>query len=73
MKARLSVTEESVTIIPPFMVALHRLAVMGKATLYAPGTGRFCKFENLGLMAAKWVPLRDVETVTIIYRERRNL
>lgn len=57
--------------IPPFVVALNRLAKLGKATVYAPGSRRFCKFEIDGTpLAAKWIPLRDAHTVTLIYRDR---
>lgn len=60
---------ERIGSLPLFVVALHRLARLGKGTLYAPSK-RFVKFAITDELASKWVPLRDAASVILIYRDQ---
>ncbi len=55
--------------IPLFIVVLHRLARLGRGTRYAPYTRRFVQFDIDPIIASKWVELKDVDRVTLIYKD----
>ena len=66
--------EESVTEIPLAIIVLHKLARLGMADRYAPGSKRFLQFdaEKHQVVFNKWDQLKQAERVTIIYREKED-
>ena len=54
--------------VPLYIVALHRLARLGKASRYAFTNNRAAVFELDGnLLQKKWVDLQDAERISILY------
>lgn len=69
------ISEVSIAQIPPYVVVIHRLVRLGKATFYSPSK-RFIQVdfkthEGARKLQDTWVNLADVDTFTIIYRERK--
>jgi hypothetical protein len=67
--------------VPHHIVYLHKLAKLGKATVYGRdiSTSKYlsscCQFEVTSDVAKNWSGLADVERVTILYKppdERRG-
>lgn len=54
--------------VPLYIVALNRLARLGKASLYTKSK-RFVMFNITHPLMAKFVGLRDVERVYLIYKD----
>jgi hypothetical protein len=64
-----SIPQQDVDTYPPFIVALNRLARLGKASRYPPsGSTRWCSFVPTVLMQYKWSELADVERIILVYR-----
>jgi hypothetical protein len=66
-----AIVELEVPRLPAYMVALHRLARLGKATRYSKSK-RLLQFDldTMGPFAAKWSPdLNDIVRISIIYRD----
>jgi len=60
--------------LPLYMVALHKMARLGKANVYSQSK-RLLQFDmsyHSGFLA-KWPELANVARITLIYNDRRNL
>jgi hypothetical protein len=62
---------ETVTRVPLYIIALHRLTRLGKASIYTP-TKRFVQFNITYPLSAKMVGLADADRVTLIYRPKEE-
>lgn len=54
---------------PLYVVALHRIARLGRADIYAGQRNRFVQIAITPELEEKWKMLENVERVTLIYKD----